>query len=126
MEQEILDTLKCHEELLSFDASDVLRLKERHRATKLKTNVSVKGHTLSEKTMRIAVSVINISIYLNPTLSFLVKPAIATVAIGLQGTELGNITIYFMNCVSQHVTNVHTILMLLYYVQVQHTSNMYY
>ncbi|XP_060831256.1 dihydroxyacetone phosphate acyltransferase [Bombus pascuorum] len=90
VEQEILNSLKCHEELLIFDASQILRLKERHRTTKLGSNIRVKGHTLLERTMRIAVPVINISIYLNPALSFLIKPAIVTVAMGIEGSELGN------------------------------------
>nr|XP_033338869.1 dihydroxyacetone phosphate acyltransferase [Megalopta genalis]XP_033338870.1 dihydroxyacetone phosphate acyltransferase [Megalopta genalis] len=86
--QEILNTLKTHEELLVFDSLEVLRLKQRHKSTKLKILTQVKGHTLSEKTMQIAVSVINVSIYLNPTLSFLMKPAIATLAIGMERAEL--------------------------------------
>ncbi|CAK9815530.1 Dihydroxyacetone phosphate acyltransferase [Anthophora quadrimaculata] len=88
VKQEILNTLKPHEELLVFDALNILRLKERHRETKLKSNTCVKGHTLSERTMRIAVPVINISIYLNPTLAFLIKPAIVAVAIGMENVEL--------------------------------------
>lgn len=70
-----------------------MRLKERHRITKLKNNIRIKGHTLLEKTMRIAVPVINVSIYLNPTLSFLIKPAIVIVAIGIEGNKLGNIIV---------------------------------
>ncbi|XP_043786567.1 dihydroxyacetone phosphate acyltransferase isoform X1 [Apis laboriosa] len=89
IKQEILDSLKCHEELLVFDISKTLRLKERYRTIKLKNNIYVKGHTLSEKTMRIAVPVINISIYLNPTLSFLIKPAIVIIAIGIEKIEIG-------------------------------------
>lgn len=91
IKKEILNTLKPHEELLVFDSSQILRLRERHRVTKLKNNIYVKGHTLSEKTMQIAVSVINISIYLNPTLSFFIKPAIVILLIGMEGVELGNI-----------------------------------
>lgn len=94
IKQEILDSLKCHEELLVFDISKILRLKERYRTMKLKSNIYVKGHTLSEKTMRIAVPVINISIYLNPTLSFLIKPAIVIIAIGIEKIEIGNIILY--------------------------------
>ncbi|XP_076162834.1 dihydroxyacetone phosphate acyltransferase isoform X2 [Ptiloglossa arizonensis] len=89
IKKEILNTLKPHEELLVFDSSQILRLRERHRVTKLKNNIYVKGHTLSEKTMQIAVSVINISIYLNPTLSFFIKPAIVILLIGMEGVELG-------------------------------------
>ncbi|XP_076642994.1 dihydroxyacetone phosphate acyltransferase [Halictus rubicundus] len=85
--QEILNTLKIHEELLMFDSSEVLRLKQRHKSMKLKSITRVKGHTLTEKTMGIAVSVINISLYLNPTLSFLTKPAIVALAIGTEGVE---------------------------------------
>ncbi|XP_076241684.1 dihydroxyacetone phosphate acyltransferase [Calliopsis andreniformis] len=88
VKEEVLSTLKPHEELLVFDVSKVLRLKGRHRSTKLKSTMSVKGHTLSEKTMQIAVSVINVSIYLNPTLAFLVKPAIVVIAIGMEGVEV--------------------------------------
>ncbi|XP_012151389.1 dihydroxyacetone phosphate acyltransferase isoform X2 [Megachile rotundata] len=87
--QEILDSLKPHEELLVFDTLELLRLKERHKSAKLKSNTRVKGHTLSESTMRVAIPVINISIYLNPTLSFLIKPAIVTVAVGMDKIELG-------------------------------------
>ncbi|XP_076277434.1 dihydroxyacetone phosphate acyltransferase isoform X2 [Lasioglossum baleicum] len=85
--QEILNALKTHEELLTFDSSEFLRLKQRHKSTKLKSVTRVKGHTIAEKTMEIAVSVINISLYLNPTLSFLTKPAIVTLAIGTEGVE---------------------------------------
>ncbi|XP_053995062.1 dihydroxyacetone phosphate acyltransferase [Hylaeus volcanicus] len=89
VKEEILNTLKPHEELLGFDESKYLRLRERHKTTKLKNNGRVKGHTLSEKTMQIAVSVVNISIYLNPTLSFFIKPAIVTLVIGVEGVEIG-------------------------------------
>nr|XP_034191306.1 dihydroxyacetone phosphate acyltransferase isoform X2 [Osmia lignaria] len=89
VKQEILDTLKPHEELLVFDTLKVLRLKKRHKTTKLTSNICVKGHMLSETTMRIAVPVINISIYLNPTLSFLIKPAIVTIAVGMDKIKLG-------------------------------------
>lgn len=93
VKQEILDILKPHEELLAFDMLKVLRLKKRHKITKLTNNIRVKGHMLSETTMRIAVPVINISIYLNPTLSFLIKPAIVTIAIGMDKIKLGNVEI---------------------------------
>ena len=89
VKQEILDTLKPHEELLVFDTLKVLRLKKRHKTRKLTSNISFKGHMLSETTMRIAVPVINISIYLNPTLSFLIKPAIVTIAIGMDKIKFG-------------------------------------
>lgn len=63
----------------------------------MENNIYVKGHTLSEKTMRIAVPVINISIYLNPTLSFLIKPAIVIIAIGIEKIEIGNIILHIYN-----------------------------
>ncbi|KZC10788.1 Dihydroxyacetone phosphate acyltransferase [Dufourea novaeangliae] len=88
------DYLWCKNLLQTFGASihsersEILRLKERHKATKLKDTAHVKGHTLSERTMQTAVSVINISIYLNPTLSFLTNPAIVALAVGTEGVEL--------------------------------------
>ncbi|XP_031826965.1 dihydroxyacetone phosphate acyltransferase [Nomia melanderi] len=89
MRQEILNALKTQEELLTLDPLEILRLKQRHRGTKLQINTRIKGHTLSEKIMQIAVPVINMSIYLNPTLSFLIKPAMVTLAIGKEGVEYG-------------------------------------
>ncbi|XP_017886674.1 dihydroxyacetone phosphate acyltransferase [Ceratina calcarata] len=75
--------LRPHQELIAFDASHALRLRERHRTTGGATAVArVKGHALSETTMRIAVPVLNLSIYLNPTLAFLMEPAVLAVAIG--------------------------------------------
>lgn len=101
VKEEILNALSVHKELLAFDASEVLKLRERHKPTKL-NNMRVKGHTLSEKTMQIAVSVINISIYLNPTLSFLIQPAIVVVAVGMEGVELGNVEIAYLTCYFIH------------------------
>lgn len=84
----LLNTLKPHEELIAFDESNILRLKERHRTSGTGTIVArVKGHALSEITMKIAVPVINISIYLNPTLAFLMEPAIVVVAIGIRNDD---------------------------------------
>lgn len=51
---------------------------------------NVKGYPLSERTLQVAVSVINISIYINPILAFLAETAFITVTIGGNGTQTGN------------------------------------
>lgn len=92
--REILESLSPHDELIAFDSSNALRLKQRHKEIKPLRNVvdsNVKGHALSEATMRVAVSAINIAIYVNPILALLIKPALISATIGENGTESGNL-----------------------------------
>ncbi|XP_014470903.1 PREDICTED: dihydroxyacetone phosphate acyltransferase isoform X2 [Dinoponera quadriceps] len=90
VEQEILESLRPHDELIAFDSSNTLRLKQRHRASKQPTSASkVKGHFLSERTMLVAVPAINIAIYVNPVFAFLAKATLITVTIGERGTPTG-------------------------------------
>lgn len=79
--QEVLDSLKTHNNLLEIDFEQNLKLKNRHTGlTQLK---SIKGYPLSEKTLKIAVPVINLMIYVNPVFAYFSKPAIAALCINL-------------------------------------------
>lgn len=89
VKQEILESLKPHNELIVIDSSNTLRLKQRHKELKLTNYSNIKGHLLSERTMQIAVPAINIAIYMNPTLTFLAKTALVTATIGEGGTQIG-------------------------------------
>lgn len=91
IKQEILKSLKPHDELIVFDSFDTLKLKQRHKGLKLTNHSKIKGHLLSERTMEIAVPAINIAIYINPTLVFLTEIAFITAAIGESGIQKGNI-----------------------------------
>lgn len=79
--EEVLDSLKTHNNLLEIDFEQNLKLKNRHTGvTQLK---SIKGYPLSEKTLKIAVPVMNLMIYVNPVFAYLSKPAIAALCINL-------------------------------------------
>lgn len=93
IKQEILKSLKPHDELIVFDSSNTLKLKQRHKGIKLQDQSNVKGYFLSERTMQIAVPAINIAIYINPTLTFLAEIAFITATIEENGTQSG-ITIF--------------------------------
>lgn len=85
-----MESLEPHNELIALDSSNTLRLKQRHRRSKPATTFNVKGHTLSELTMSVAVPAINIAIYVNPVLASLAKAALITVTIDERGTPHGN------------------------------------
>ncbi|GAB1869127.1 Dihydroxyacetone phosphate acyltransferase [Camponotus japonicus] len=89
IKQEILKYLKPHDELIVFDSSNTLKLKQRHKGIKLQDQSNVKGYFLSERTMQIAVPAINIAIYINPTLAFLAEIAFITATIEENGTQSG-------------------------------------
>ncbi|XP_015597806.1 dihydroxyacetone phosphate acyltransferase [Cephus cinctus] len=69
--RDILESLNTHRELLAFDTTGKLRLKERHKNVTTNRNRNVKGHLLSETTMRLVVPAINIGVYLNPVFAFI-------------------------------------------------------
>ena len=79
--EEILESLSTHKDLLVIDSSNNLRLKERHRFLKTDKILNVKGHLLSDDTMQFSVPAITIVIYMNPTLSFLAKPAMLSLCV---------------------------------------------
>lgn len=85
-----MESIKPHDELIILDSSNTLRIKQRHKATKQINYSNIKGYSLSERTLHIAVSAINIAIYINPTLAFLAEIAIITATIGENGTQIGN------------------------------------
>ncbi|XP_011882652.1 PREDICTED: dihydroxyacetone phosphate acyltransferase isoform X2 [Vollenhovia emeryi] len=85
--QEILQSLKPHDELMVVDSSGMLKIKQRHKGTKQMNCSNIKGHPLSERTLQIAVSAINIAIYTNPTLAYLVGTALVAATIGENGTQ---------------------------------------
>ncbi|KAM0731773.1 Dihydroxyacetone phosphate acyltransferase [Formica fusca] len=89
IKQEILESLKPHNDLIVFDSSNMLKLKQRHKGIKLQDQSNIKGHSLSERTMQIAVPAINIAIYINPALAFLVEAAFITATIEDNGTRSG-------------------------------------
>lgn len=93
IKQEIIKSLKPHDELIIFGPSNTLKLKQRHKGVKLQNQSNVKGHFLSERTMQVAVPVINIAIYINPTLAFLAEITFITATIEENGTQSG-ITIF--------------------------------
>ncbi|XP_012228232.1 dihydroxyacetone phosphate acyltransferase [Linepithema humile] len=87
IKQEILKSLKPHDELIVFDSSDTLKIKQRHKGLKLTNHSKIKGHLLSERTMQLAVPAINVAVYINPTLAFLTEIAFITATIGDNGIQ---------------------------------------
>ncbi|XP_071576736.1 dihydroxyacetone phosphate acyltransferase [Temnothorax nylanderi] len=85
--QEILESLKPHDEFIVLDSSNTLKIKQRHKGAKQINHSNIKGHSLSERTLQIAVSAINIAIYINPTLAFLAETAFITATVGENGTQ---------------------------------------
>ncbi|XP_024880907.1 dihydroxyacetone phosphate acyltransferase [Temnothorax curvispinosus] len=85
--QEILESLKPHDEFIVLDSSNTLKIKQRHKGAKQINHSNIKGHPLSERTLQIAVSAINIAIYINPTLAFLAETAFITATVGENGTQ---------------------------------------
>lgn len=86
IKQEILESLKPHDELIVLD-SNTLKIKQRHKGVKRINYSNIKGYPLSEQTLQMAVSAINISIYINPTLAFLAETTFITATIGQNGTQ---------------------------------------
>jgi hypothetical protein len=84
-----LESLKPHDELIVLD-SNTLKIKQRHKGVKRINYSNIKGYPLSEQTLQMAVSAINISVYINPTLAFLAETAFITATIGQNGTQTGN------------------------------------
>lgn len=72
-----MESLYTHKDLLSFDTRGQLKLNPRHQEVAGNPQkLSVRGHELDAQTMRLAVPVINLSIYVNPITAFVIKPAI--------------------------------------------------
>jgi len=84
-----LESLKPHDELIVLDSSNTLKIKQRHKGMKQMNYSNIKGYPLAERTLQIAVSAINIVIYVNPTLAFLAEIAFVTATIGENGTQIG-------------------------------------
>ncbi|KAG5336694.1 GNPAT acyltransferase, partial [Acromyrmex charruanus] len=87
IKQEILESLKPHDELIVFDSSNTLKIKQRHKRMKQLNYSNIKGYPLSEQTLQIAVPAINIAIYSNPTFAFLAEIVFITATIGENGIE---------------------------------------
>lgn len=62
---------------------------ERHRESQACDPKKIKGHPLSDITMRVAVPAINIVIYTNPSMAYLSKPAFVAVSIIESGVDKG-------------------------------------
>ena len=76
---EVFESLQTHKNLMEIDSQQNLKLKNRHvGVTEIK---GIKGYPLSNETLRIAVPVINLMIYVNPVFAYLLKPAIVAVCI---------------------------------------------
>uniref|UniRef100_A0A0C9RZE4 Gnpat_1 protein n=2 Tax=Fopius arisanus TaxID=64838 RepID=A0A0C9RZE4_9HYME len=78
---EIKESLNVHKNLLSFDSNNSLTLHETYRDIKSEKLRNVRGHTLEERTMKIAIPAINLCIYVNPTFALFTKVTMAAVAI---------------------------------------------
>ncbi|EGI59743.1 Dihydroxyacetone phosphate acyltransferase [Acromyrmex echinatior] len=87
IKQEILESLKPHDELIVFDSSNMLKIKQRHKRMKQLNYSNIKGYPLSEQTLQIAVPAINIAIYSNPIFAFLAEIVFITATIGENGIE---------------------------------------
>ncbi|XP_043497524.1 dihydroxyacetone phosphate acyltransferase [Polistes fuscatus] len=81
--KEILLSLETHSELLKLDKSKVLHLQNTYTEIKSEENTNIKGHNLNKHIMEIAVPAIKLTIYVNPTLYFLVKLGMITTTVGL-------------------------------------------
>ncbi|KAK2576266.1 hypothetical protein KPH14_005632 [Odynerus spinipes] len=88
LNREILESLKTHSELLTFDESNMLSLKSSNIEMNSEKYTNVKGHTLNKRTMAVAVPTINLTIYVNPVLFFLAKLGIVTATIGLDSIHI--------------------------------------
>lgn len=85
-----MESLKPHDELIILDSSNTLKIKQRHKGVKQINYSNIKGYPLSERTLQIAVSAINITIYINPVLTFLAETTFIIATIGENGTQTGN------------------------------------
>ncbi|KAH0558126.1 dihydroxyacetone phosphate acyltransferase [Cotesia glomerata] len=78
---EIKESLFTHRNLLGFDSSGLLIIHGSHREIKSNKTIRVKGHTLDDRTMSIAVPTINLAIYVNPIFAIFTKLSIAVLSI---------------------------------------------
>ncbi|KAG8035328.1 hypothetical protein G9C98_006774 [Cotesia typhae] len=78
---EIKESLYTHRNLLGFDSSGLLIIHGSHREIKSNKTIRVKGHTLDDRTMSIAVPTINLAIYVNPIFAIFTKLSIAVLSI---------------------------------------------
>ncbi|XP_015185564.1 PREDICTED: dihydroxyacetone phosphate acyltransferase [Polistes dominula] len=81
--KEILLSLETHSELLMLDKSKVLHFHTKYTEAKLEGNTDMKTYKLNERIMKIAIPAINLTIYVNATLYFLVKLGMITTTVGL-------------------------------------------
>ncbi|XP_014205298.1 dihydroxyacetone phosphate acyltransferase [Copidosoma floridanum] len=82
---EVLESLETHKDLIEVDAQNNLKLK--NNPANFSQVQGFKGHALSDKTLRIAVPVINLMIYVNPVFAYLSLPALAALCINLSPKE---------------------------------------
>lgn len=82
---EVLESLKTHINLVDTDSFQNLRLRKRH--TGVSQIKSVKGHPLSEETLKIAVPSINLMIYVNPVFAYVSKMCIAALCMSSSSSD---------------------------------------
>ncbi|XP_008548281.1 dihydroxyacetone phosphate acyltransferase [Microplitis demolitor] len=78
---EIKESLNTHRNLLGFDSNGMLIIHGSQREIKSNKTIRVKGHTLDDRTMSIAVPTINLAIYVNPIFAIFTKLSIAVLSI---------------------------------------------
>lgn len=104
---EVYESLRTHRDLIHLDSSssseesgssNLLRLRSRHKniaVSHLKVDKDensaeskgIKGHALSEETMRIAVPAINLSIYVNPVFAHLSNYSLAAACLATSHSQ---------------------------------------
>ncbi|KAL7298313.1 hypothetical protein TKK_0008662 [Trichogramma kaykai] len=76
---EVLNSLQTHKDLLGIDSDQNIKIKDRHIGGI--QSKSIKGYSLKETTLKLAIPVINVMIYVNPVFAYLSRPAMAAFCI---------------------------------------------
>lgn len=79
-EDTLRESLAVHKSLISLTPYDDLVLSERHISPIEISTANLKAHSLSHKTMEIAVPLIMLQHYVNPVMHYIIGPAVVTVA----------------------------------------------
>lgn len=78
MDAAVKDAIAVHKSLVTLTPTNHLKLVKVHRTAYKMDPTKLKGHSLSEQTMDVAVPMVMLQHYLNPCLHYLIGPAIVT------------------------------------------------
>ena len=74
-----------------MDSNGKIKIKSRHRVIENVDQRNIKGHNFADETMTIAIPAINLTLYVNPTLAYFAKPALAALSIDRVKTTKGRV-----------------------------------